>query len=320
VVTRGRPPIVTAGQIASIHKLRQYHGYGSLRISKLLGMSRETVRYYINKGKKEMQRPKLVILTYNKHHLMRKAVDSVLAGSLVPEIMVIDNTGNAESLPYLQDIHYPRQQVHSMPMGENLGTSGAWNWAMEHYRYEPFVIFANDDIEVDTFAIERLVNAAQSSSSALLFGNVTSGVTFNFCLLKTAAYERIGPFDQTFRPIYFEDDDYVHRLKLVGYTVEEVSTVTYQHVGTAHLKDIPDSEVQKHHIRFRWNDAYYTKKWGRLPGATRTPGYEAYTTPFNSGVDSAQWHKQRAKDGWVLPDKYSISVDEFIRRENYHEG
>lgn len=314
---RGRPRIVSDEVVASIHRLRTYHGYGSLRISKLLHMSRETVRYYIRKGKEQMWKPKVVILTYNKHHLMRKAVESALASSLQPEIFIIDNSGSADSLPYIQDIVYPTHNVHIMPMSENLGTSAAWNWALQHYKHDPFVILMNDDVELDTYALERLVSAAQSSTHALLFGNTHSGVTFNLCLLKTNAYEAVGPFDETFRPIYFEDDDYVHRLKIAGYTIAEVPEVTYSHVGTAHLKDIPDAETQRHHIRFRWNDAYYTRKWGRLTNAPRTPGYEKFTTPFNTGIDSALWHKLRARKGWVLPDKYSIGVEDFIRREGY---
>lgn len=310
---RGRPREIPNRTIEQIHLLRKHYNYGSLRIGKTLGISRETARYYINKGKRAMWQPKVVILTYNKHHLMRKAVDSALRGSVTPEIMVIDNTGKAESLAYLQDIHYPRHSVHSVPMTENMGTTGAWNFALAHYRHEPYVILANDDVEFHHTTIEELVTAAESSDAAIVFGSRASGAPFHLCLIRMEAHAQIGPFDQTFRPIYFDDNDYHWRIRIGGFTEQEVPNATYDHIGTAHLKDIPDAEVQKHHIRFRWNEAYYRLKWGG------TPGNEQYVTPFNSGIDSATWHRARAAKGWLLPDKYNISAEAFVTQERYYE-
>lgn len=249
-----------------------------------------------------MERVKLVILTYNKHDLMRKAVDSALAGTLKPEIIIIDNTGKADSLPYVRDIVYPARQVHIVPMTENLGTSASWNWAMNYF-HDSFVIFANDDVEFHATTIEKLVNRALCSSAGLIHGSNASGVPFNLFLLKKWAFEQVGEFDQTFRPIYFEDDDFAYRMELEGIAREEVPDATFGHVGSATLNAMPPEEIERHHIRFRWNEEYYRRKWGG------TPHRETYRNPFNGDIDARRWHRNRK---WVLPDKYTTSVSTFL--------
>lgn len=301
----GRPILYEQHTIAAIYKLRDVYNYGSLKISKILGMPRETVRYYLRKRGSLMNKVRFVILTYNRHDLMRKAIDSVLTGTLVPEVIIIDNTGKAGALSYVSDILYPNRQVHLLPMIESLGTSGSWNWAMDYFD-DSFLIFANDDIEVHSNTIEELVNRALYSPAGLLYPSQKSGPPFSLFLLKHWAFLKVGVFDETFKPIYFEDNDYHYRLKLAAVEQEEVN-VEYEHVGSATLNSMPTTEIDRHHIRFRWNEEYYRQKWGGLPG------HETYTNPFNGTKDSIRWHRNRI---WVMPDKYNTPVSTFIAEHN----
>lgn len=300
---KGRPATYSIQTVTTIYRLRELYGYGSMKISKLLDMPRETVRYYLRKREQTMNKVRLVILTYNKHDLARKAVDSALAGSLKPEIIIVDNSGRAESLPHFKDIIYPFGNVHLIPMVENLGTSKSWNWAMNYFE-DSFVIFANDDVEFHHDTIDKIVRRALYSPAGLLHGSQQSGVPFNLFLLKGWAYDKVGEFDETFRPIYFEDDDFAYRLKLAEIDMEEVADATFGHVGSATLKAYTSAETELHHQRFRWNQEYYTRKWGGLPHQ------ETYTHPFNGDKDAIRWHKGRK---WTLPDKYTISVSTFLQ-------
>lgn len=256
-----------------------------------------------------MKRVKLVILTYNKFDLMQRAVETALDSTLSPEIIVIDNSPDIGGFKYIQQLLYPARRVFILPM-PNLGTSASWNWAMNHYEDDPFVIISNDDIEFQRDTLAKLANRAVTSDAGLIFGSQNDGVPFNLFLLKQKTFRTVGPFDETFRPIYYEDDDFAYRMKLAGLRMEEVTEARYLHVhgGSATLKAYDPAETERHHHRFRWNTEYYARKWGG------PPHNETFTTPFNSGEDSKNWHKRQK---WELPDKYNVSVSTYLSSKGY---
>lgn len=86
-------------------------------------------------------------------------------------------------------------------------------------------------------------------------------------------------FDEGFIPAYHEDNDYHRRLQLAGFGEKIFGVnVPFLHYGSGTLNANPT-------LREGWGpkfaacQAYYTRKWGGLPGC------EIYQTPFQTELD-----------------------------------
>jgi hypothetical protein len=93
----------------------------------------------------------------------------------------------------------------------------------------------------------------------------------------------IGPFDESFVPAWFEDNDSHYRIFGSGF--QALSYAPYFHYasqtvnGGGPISEARKSETQ---VMFDANKAYYVKKWGGLPGR------ETYTVPFGANKTSVQ--------------------------------
>jgi hypothetical protein len=87
--------------------------------------------------------------------------------------------------------------------------------------------------------------------------------------------DTIGEIDENFYPAYYEDNDYMYRMKLAdihnkpfGATLPKID-IDVECAGNA--MSVKSGLV----VDFEKNAAYYEKKWGGKPGQ------EKYTKPFN---------------------------------------
>lgn len=218
------------------------------------------------------------IPTYSQFDRVRSAVDGIYAGSLKPtQIIIIDNSETGAGVLALQDLPKQYPNIHIIPRITNI-LSGAWNDIMR-MTSEDYVILANDDVIPHKHSIEALVTAAKDNPSVAMFnGSGHSGNSYSYFLLRQWAYQIVGPFDERFKPAYFEDNDYDWRLKVAGLIRQEVSTATFEHYGSATIKAMDSNQAKKQHNAFRRNQQYYLSKWGALPGNER------YDLPF-AGID-----------------------------------
>lgn len=219
------------------------------------------------------------IPTYSQFAHAETAVKTILQGSLVPDqIVIIDNSEYGGAFTELS--HLPEQyaNVHIIPRAQNI-LSGAWNDLMNLWP-DDYIIIANDDVMPHERSVEALVNAAIDRPDVAMWnGSGHSGNSYSFFLLRKWAYCQVGPFDEKFIPAYFEDNDYDYRLRiLAGLIREEVSNATFDHVGSATVKAMNQSQRDAAHLYFRKNGLYYMSKWGGMPTK------EKYTEPF-AGLD-----------------------------------
>lgn len=210
------------------------------------------------------------IPTYTQFAHAEEAVKTVLQSSLVPDqIVIIDNSEVGAAYTSLQ--HLPKQynNVHIIPRKENI-LSGAWNDIMNLF-HDDYVIIANDDVKPHKHSIEALVNAAIDRPDVAMWnGSGHSGNSYSFFLLRQWAYQQVGPFDELFKPAYFEDNDYDYRLRiLAGLIREEVANATFDHVGSATVKAMDEHQRMLAHQTFRKVQRRYIGKWGGEPGKER---------------------------------------------------
>jgi GT2 family glycosyltransferase len=216
------------------------------------------------------------IPTYTQFNRAKQAIEHIMeTSSLIPDqIVVIDNSGSGAALPVIQPVLERYTSVQLIPRETNI-LSGAWNDLMNLFP-DDYIIIANDDVKPHKHSIEALVTAARTTPEVAMFnGSGHSGNSYSFFLLRKWAYTRVGPFDEKFRPAYFEDNDYDYRLRiLAGLIRQEVSAATFDHVGSATMKAMTPEQLAKHHMLFARSERYYMDKWGN------TPGKERFTEPF----------------------------------------
>lgn len=148
----------------------------------------------------------------------------------------------------------------------NLGVSGAWNlFCRESILNKTDVaIIANDDIIVYEQGISRLLDAVRAAPNSI--AAYSGKNAFSLFALPLAVYKRVGGFDEGFWPAYFEDNDYVYRMKLLGMSLVLLENQEYFHKGSATMNSYSPSRLEQHHNQFRQNERYYIQKWGGLPG------------------------------------------------------
>jgi GT2 family glycosyltransferase len=149
-----------------------------------------------------------------------------------------------------------------------------------------YMISVQDDCLCEPDTLDRLYEIYKENDYALLSPNIKErdgnisdgddiievvrenpimGRLFSFFMLSKKIYLEIGRFDEQFYPIYYDDADYMWRLRLAGYRIGLVRYLQVKHEGRGTVKCIDTTESEKK----------YRLKWGG--GAYRE---EVYTTPY----------------------------------------
>jgi GT2 family glycosyltransferase len=85
-------------------------------------------------------------------------------------------------------------------------------------------------------------------------------------------YDYIGEFDETFYPAYYEDSDYLYRMKLKGIRQDVDDTLNPEVIRISMTQE-RDPELVNESMRV--NRERYIDKWGN------SPLLETYLTPYN---------------------------------------
>jgi len=208
------------------------------------------------------------IATYNRPDLLFDCVSAVYKDrNLLEGIIIIDNSKEGYAADILKDLDIILVRDSAIN-----GLCGAWNYIFYHFNGD--YIFSNDDIIVHDGCIQNAINAIEGNDNLLYFGYKDA---FSWFILKRKAFLEVGYFDMNFAPIYFDDNDYAYRLKLIGVEPVVLYQCTFDHLhgGSASLKAYSPAEMEDHHRRFNKNKDYYISKWGGIPTE------EKYTVPFN---------------------------------------
>ena len=204
---------------------------------------------------------------------------------------------------------YPscRETIDSLPADARLlvidnsitdwALSKAWNYAIDRLCIQEgydAVVIANDDVVLrsDTgdllasallerqFVDERpcpdakieMVTAYNTRDLPDVGPRWGTGPDFScFCVTKEI-FDTMGRFDEEF-PLYFEDNDAHHRLRMAGY--EALSFAPYLHYGSQSSRRENGKYESIAQEKYRRSEIRYKLKWGSGPGDER------YRVPFN---------------------------------------
>lgn len=98
---------------------------------------------------------------------------------------------------------------------------------------------------------------------------------FSAFMVSKECWDTVGEFDEIFAPAYFEDNDYHHRMKLLGVEAIVYPPSVFYHFAskTSQEGGEPGRPVVTHRS-FDKNRMEYVRKWGGMPGE------EKYATPY----------------------------------------
>lgn len=211
--------------------------------------------------------PKLICPTLNRPDLLVKMLASIDVP--VGQIIIIDNGGMVP--PEIEAIRLPH----------NIGVAASWNLGITVSPRAPWWLIVNDDIEFGAGDLDAI--AAEVETSDIVLASQWSAFA-----ITAEAIEKVGWFDPSFYPAYYEDNDYHRRAILAGVSVSFPATGITHH-GSSVIKS--DDHYRRQNDRtFTANKAYYISKWGG------EPNHETFATPFNQGCDHVGVSIRRLRD------------------------
>jgi GT2 family glycosyltransferase len=237
----------------------------------------------------------LGIPTLNRYDLLAKLIASAEAGAVKPRAYVVVDNGrrlDAFNLGVTAD----RIIVYTPP--KNIGVAASWNKLLEIAGDEQIVI-SNDDIELELDALEKFDNAFIAGHKFVgacggwaLFGQ-TPDVTL-----------RVGPYDENFGMAYYEDCDYLLRLRVAGIPVHDLGYIG-AHLGNASTNGgTPEQQADVARSRER-NYAYFVTKWGADSPRWGNPLVKNFDEPFN-GKPPPGWSNTTNMRDVIAPMRWDV--------------
>lgn len=219
----------------------------------------------------------------------RKGIESIRANTRHPyELVTVDNGSRSETTEFLATAS--DQFIRN---DDNLGCSAAWNQGIRAARM-PLVCIVNNDIEVPTGWLERLVKFLQENDFLMVSPSIREG-PFDYdldaynaefadrlgrrtfpselrgiaMLARRGLFDEIGPYDEGYKVGGYEDEDMFMTIRSVGGDVATTSTVLLHHYGSKTLSveqrtnKFDFSAANRAHFMRKWRHRYFWRKYHR---------------------------------------------------------
>jgi len=233
----------------------------------------------------------VLIPCHNNSALLIDGLESILAQTISVRIFAIDNASTDNTPFILNTLNNKHVVVRFDPQ---LGVAGAWNFGLNYlFNKEEVkhVLVVNQDVIIrpDTYAalIKQNLGFVSAVSRGtkhgledqLDFSNMCStrpNPDFSCFLVQKSCFERVGEFDETFYPAWFEDNDYHIRAARAGIELYCIDFPFY-HYAAGTMKNATEEErANYYNPGFLHSKQYFLDKWGVLPG---TKEYENMCNP-----------------------------------------
>lgn len=124
-----------------------------------------------------------------------------------------------------------------------------------------FLIVLNDDLKMDAGASLRDICDTNFVTSPTIDGKEQDFWGCAFCIPRWV-YEKVGGLDERYRISYFDDDDFLNKLRQANVPVKSMPFVNFWNVdgGGRTLHAFPD-----HNEFFEENKRKFIDKWGGTP-------------------------------------------------------
>jgi len=202
------------------------------------------------------------IPTLNRYDLLLPALHFYALNDFPnTDIHIIDN-GNQS----IENKYGNRVKIYETK-DQNLSVAGSWNRLCQYiFAKSEYALILNDDVYLGRkeFEIEMLLNQHYAD----LYLSMCEWSVF---IIPKKTYIKIGMFDEDFSPAYYEDNDYMYRLKINGkrpFKIPFLNPIVYKNSAT--IEKEPSILAYS-----KANKSRYIAKWGGEPDK------ENYNKPFN---------------------------------------
>lgn len=150
---------------------------------------------------------------------------------------------------------------------KNLSVAASWNRLCQKiFTYADYALILNDDIYFGRkqFEVELLLHQHK-------FDLYLSHNHWSVFIIPKATYIKVGQFDEDFYPAYYEDNDYMYRMRLKGMAparLNFLNPVVYNNSQTL----LADPTIKP---LISVNKSRYIAKWGG------EPDQESFLIPYN---------------------------------------
>ena len=160
--------------------------------------------------------PVLGFLTYSRFDLADRLLASI--DYPVENLVIVDNSGKREWQPVKPDLV---KNLWLIQVPHGLGYGGGLNLIIKTTPFAPYWVLVNDDSVFAEGALKKI--SEQVDPEAINFLSIMP--KWSGFVLGEGAVLKAGIFDERFHPIYFEDNDYEHRLKAAGVPAKFIHAV-----------------------------------------------------------------------------------------------
>lgn len=245
---------------------------------------------------------RLCIPTLCRYDLLKRLIESAEAGTVKPSsYQIIDNGGALvveELAPLLGHLAGAYAVLAGRQAGSsvsiwghhhscvvqppnNLGVAASWNQFIEQ-AHSPIII-SNDDIVLKSDALEKIARDLETHPFVLGYGFALFGIT-------PECVARVGYFDETFSPAYYEDCDYELRMRRAGIDIKRYGPGELaEHEGWATSRAVDDPLILDAPNK---NRLHFIAKWGAVTGHCSGGGDDPplFVEAFN-GSPPAGWRR-----------------------------
>jgi GT2 family glycosyltransferase len=155
--------------------------------------------------------PVLIVPVLARHDLLTRMIKSI--NYPVKDLLIIDNDRNSNyEIPWNQWV----SKISYLKMPSNFGVGGSWNLGIKCFPNADFWLISNFDVEWAGDSLQMFYE--KSSPDKLLL----SGGSPEWCAFSVGwkVIDKVGLFDESFYPAYFEDDDFERRCVSAGINIE----------------------------------------------------------------------------------------------------
>ena len=193
----------------------------------------------------------LIVPVLNRYDLLDRMVGSI--DYPIVHLLIIDNGASDVLEDMAIDVPACVEHTTYLPMPANLGVAASWNLGIKSFPYAERWFIASNDVRFEPGALQRL---SEARSDEITLSNM-----FPYWQAFALGYEavrRVGLFDESFFPAYFEDTDYQHRAEKALVKIVKLD-VPMTHDNSSTMRSDPHF-IAKNSNTFSSNQAHYSNK------------------------------------------------------------
>ena len=157
--------------------------------------------------------PVLIVPALNRFDLLRKSFNTI--DYPIETILVINNSGDDTMSEGLIE-EYPHLNIRVLNLPSNMGITGSWNLGIKLYPWAKYWMFSATDTTPSPGLWQEYAEKSGTDKFVL-----SRNAGWNMFTLGEDIVKKVGLFDEYIYPAYYEDNDYLDRMRLAGFVDEE---------------------------------------------------------------------------------------------------